>query len=69
VSSASRSTDTPSSGLRAHGTCWFGPRVRLSDDPTQRSYTSPVTAMTTSRMLMLAAMTRRRLAAVIHRLP
>jgi hypothetical protein len=58
VSSASRSTDTPSSGLRAHGTCWFGPRVRFSDDTTEQPYTCPVTeAMTTSRMLVLAAMT------------
>jgi len=70
VSSGSRSTDTPSSGLRAHGTRWFGPRVRFSDDTTKRSYTYPMTGtMTTSRMLVLAAITRPRLATVIYRLP
>ena len=74
VSSASRNTDTPSSCRRAHGTCLFGPRVRFSDDlfddTTERSYTYAVTAMmTNSRMLVLAAITRGRLAVVIHRLP
>src|SRR5262245_39295955 len=69
VSSASRSTDMPSSGLRAHGVCLFGPRVRLSDH-TDRSYTSGVTSMMTpSRMLVLAALTRPRLTALIRRLP
>jgi hypothetical protein len=70
VSSASRSTDTPSSGLRTHGGCLFGPLVRFPDDTTEQSYTCPVTStMTISRMLVLAAITRRRLMAVIHRLP
>jgi len=48
----------------------FGPRVRFPDDTTERSYTSSMTStMTNARLLALAAITHRRLAAVIHRLP
>src|SRR5882762_2589885 len=68
VSSGRRSTDTPSSALRDHGVCLFGPRVRFPDDPTDRSYATPLT-MTLDRMLTLAAISRRRRAFVMRRLP
>jgi hypothetical protein len=36
TSSARRSTDNPSSLVRDHGVCLFGPRVRFPDDPTNQ---------------------------------
>jgi len=60
MSRARRSTDTPSSALRAHGVCLFGPRVRFPDDATNRSYVTVLT-MTIRRMYILAALTRRQL--------
>ena len=58
----------PSEGLRDHGVCWFGPRVRFPDDPTDRSYVTVLT-MTIRRMHLLAAISRRQLAFVMRRLP
>ena len=67
VSRASRNTDTPSSGLRDHGCCLFGPRVRVPDDATDRSYVTLLT-MTILRMQVLAALDRCRLRELVARL-
>lgn len=67
MSSASRNTETPSEGLRDHGVCLFGPRVRFPDDPTDRSYVTVLT-MTIHRMHRLAAISRPQLAVVMRRL-
>ena len=65
ASSASRITDTPSSGLRDHGACLFGPRVRFPDAATDPSYTVPMT----SNIVAVTAMTDRRIAEVVARFP
>ncbi|HUP08452.1 MAG TPA: helix-turn-helix domain-containing protein, partial [Caldimonas sp.] len=67
VSSASRSTDTLSSGLRDHGLDRFGPRVRFPDDSTDRAYVTVLT-MTFSRLRVLAALSTRRLEILVQRL-
>jgi hypothetical protein len=58
---------TPELRDRDHGVCLFGPRVRFSDDATDRSYATLLT-MTIRRMLVLASLSRRRLAAVVRQL-
>jgi hypothetical protein len=71
VSSASRNTETPSSAAwrdRDHGVERFGPRVRFADDPTDRSYVIVVTMMI-ERLQVLAALSSRRLAALVQRVP
>jgi hypothetical protein len=68
ASSASRNTETPSEGLRDHGVCLFGPRVRFPDDPTDRSYVTVLT-MTIRRMHLLAAVSSGQLAFMMRRLP
>jgi hypothetical protein len=71
VSSASRRTETGSSGGRLHGVCLFGPRVRLPDDPMDGSIVC-ARSDEENRMLVLAAMTRRartHLAAISRRAP
>jgi hypothetical protein len=67
VSSARRSTLTPSSSERAHGGFLFGPRVRFPDASTDLFYTVAVTS--TKGALVLAAMNEDRIAAVVARLP
>jgi hypothetical protein len=65
VSSARRNTDRPSSGLRDHGVCLFGPRVRFPDDTTDRSYATLLT-MTIARLRARAAHDPRRLATILQ---
>src|SRR5262245_47747319 len=68
ASSARRKTDTLSSELRDHGLCLFGPRVRLPDDPIDRSYATLLT-MTIQRLTILASISKRRLACLLERMP
>src|SRR5262249_32415605 len=59
VSSASRSTETPSSTGRTHGVCLFGPRVRFSDDSIDRSYAAGLTMQPVPDDRVMHALARR----------